>query len=357
MSDEQTKSASDSDGAGALSTAIQKASKICLPLNVTFELSQACNLRCTHCYNFDRKQIARPKSEKPALTPPEIKRVLKEIRDAGGLMVAFTGGEALLHPHLIDFVREARSLKLAVRLKTNGTLMNEKKVRELVAAGVTDMETSLYGATSATHDKFTRVPGSFDKTVAGIREAKAVGIQSTINFIMHRGSAPEIGGMLKLAEELQVDHAMSLELTARYDGTDDSLENRLTKEDLEALYSGPHREYFAGSINTTDSVQCPCAVTNAGIGFDGTVYPCIGAPIAAGDLRQNSFKEIWKNSEVFRWIRGLTLQDFKSCAPCEVRSFCQRSSGAIFTNTGNYTGPEDWTCVQAGLLRDLNQSL
>jgi radical SAM protein with 4Fe4S-binding SPASM domain len=344
-------------GPSGLSLAIREASRIYMPMNVTIELSQSCNLRCTHCYNFDRKEISRPKSDKPSLTPVEILRVIGEIRDAGGLVIAFSGGEALMHPHILDFVREARRLRMAVRLKTNGTLVTAAKARQLADAGVTDLEVSLYGASAAAHDPFTRVPGSFEKTVQGVRHAKELGITAQINFVMHRGCVGEVGEMLELAKVLNATSSMSMELTARYDGTVDSLDHRLTEEDLRQLYSGPYREYFAGSINTLDSVQCACARTNAGIGHDGTVYPCIGAPIASGDLRENTFSEIWRDSKTFSWIRGLALKDFKSCAPCEDRPFCQRSSGATFTNTGDYTGKEDWNCKQARLLKELNEKL
>jgi radical SAM protein with 4Fe4S-binding SPASM domain len=246
---------------------------------------------------------------------------------------------------------------MAVRLKTNGTLLTAAAAEKYAQAGVSAVEVSLYGASPQTHDKFTRVAGSFSKTVAGVKAAKAFAMQATINFIMHRGCVDEFNQMLELADELGVNHGLSMEMTARYDGTTDSLDLRLTKEDLMRLYSGERRDYFANALNTTNSVQCACARTNAGIGFDGTVYPCIGAPLASGDLREQSFAEIWKKSEVFRWIRGLSLKDFKSCEPCQVRTYCQRSSGAIHTNTGDYTGKEDWTCMQASLLKELNETL
>ena len=338
-----------------LSQAIRKASELYMPMNVTFELSQACNLRCTHCYNFDRKQVVRPKSEKPALNTGEIMRILGEIRRAGGLVVAFSGGEAILHPHLLDFVAETRRLRMGARLKSNGTLITAEKARELFAAGVSELEVSLYGASPDTHDRFTRVPSSFQKTVDGVKHAVQAGISSTVNFVMHHDCVHEFEDMLALADELEVQHAMSLELTKRYDGTVDSLDQRLTKEDLITLYTGPRKDYFANAINRSDSVQCACARTNAGIGFDGTVYPCIGAPVPAGDVREESFDQIWRTSRVFNWIRGLTLKDFKSCAPCDLRQYCQRSSGAIYTNTGDYTGKEDWTCEQAALLKELNE--
>lgn len=344
------------ESVSALSQALQRASELVIPFNVTFELSQGCNLRCSHCYNFDRGQVSRPKSDRPALSSAEIIRILHEIRDAGALVVAFTGGEALLHPNLLEFVRVARSLKLAVRLKSNGTLISRLRAAELRQAGVTDLEVSLYGATAGTHDDFTRVSGSFHKTIEGVRNARNSDITTQINFVMHHSCVDEYEAMIELAASLASAYSIGLDLTKRYDGTDDSLDLRLTRQDLLKLYRGQRRSDFAGAINHSASVQCSCARTNAGIGYDGMVYPCIGAPIPSGDLRRAGFAEIWRNSPTFSWIRALTLKDFKDCATCGDRPFCQRSSGAIYANTGNYTGSEEWTCEQAALLRELNQN-
>ncbi len=338
------------------------AKKALLPLSVTIELSTSCNLRCVHCYNFDRTDKSAAVLEKERkgdpLSPQEIKRLLAEIRVAGGLMVAFTGGEAMMHPHLVDFVKEARRLRLAVRLKTNGTLLTPERARELREAGVSDADFSLYGATSATHDAFTKVNGSFERTVRGIEAAKAVDIVPQVSFIMHRGCVSEFGEMRRLAQgRLGVAFTASMELTKRYDGSEGSLDHRLTKEDMRALYTGPERDFFEGCFNESDNVQCACAVTNAGIGSDGTVYPCIGAPIPSGNVREASFGEIWRGSKTFNWIRSLTLKDFKDCAPCDLRRHCERSSGAVYNNTGDYTGKEQWSCEQAALLRDLNEGI
>jgi radical SAM protein with 4Fe4S-binding SPASM domain len=88
-----------------------------------------------------------------------------------------------------------------------------------------------------------------------------------------------------------------------------------------------------------------------GITAFGEVYPCIGAPVPSGNLRRNSFHEVWSNSPTLRWIRGLTLQDFPACRSCDHMKHCRRSSGVIYNNTGFYNGPrhfgEDWSCVEA----------
>jgi radical SAM protein with 4Fe4S-binding SPASM domain len=96
----------------------------------------------------------------------------------------------------------------------------------------------------------------------------------------------------------------------------------------------------------------------AGISAFGDVYPCIGAPIASGNLRRQSFHEIWSGSPQLNWIRGLRLDDFPTCKSCEHISHCRRSSGTIYNNTGQYTGParvgDDWTCMEAAVLHRIH---
>ena len=117
-------------------------------------------------------------------------------------------------------------------------------------------------------------------------------------------------------------------------------------------------DLFVGQqANTPGQYQCQCARTNCGVGQDGTVYPCIGAPIPSGNLHQESFKIIWETSSEFQKIRKLGAKDFKSCGPCSYQSHCQRSSGSMFTNTGNYTGCDPWVLEQAKLLKELSADL
>ena len=104
-------------------------------------------------------------------------------------------------------------------------------------------------------------------------------------------------------------------------------------------------------------VACPCARSVCGIGSSGEVYPCIGAPLPAGNLRTRSFRDIWRNSPVLQWVRGLQNEDFPTCASCAHRPYCRRNSGTMLTNTGSFTGPayfgEDLFCTEAELVHQL----
>ncbi|EQC50751.1 radical SAM protein, partial [Bacteriovorax sp. DB6_IX] len=95
--------------------------KNCIPLNVTIELSQQCNFRCSHCYNFDRTQSNSIPSENklsPKLSQEEVLRIISEIKQQGALSVCFTGGEVLLERNLEIYIQKAKEIGLNVRLKS-----------------------------------------------------------------------------------------------------------------------------------------------------------------------------------------------------------------------------------------------
>src|SRR5262245_25208658 len=192
----------------------------CVPLNVSFEITLRCNLRCVHCYNFDRDQPYAPGRERQdELTDAEVHRILDEIRAEGCLFLAFTGGEALMHPGLDGFIRHARRTGMAVGLKTNGALLGPEMVDRLAAAGVTAVDISLYGAREGTHDGFVKSPGAFTRTVAGARRAREAGFEVRLSLLLLRRNAGEIDAMVSLASEMGLHYNVDPQISARYDGS------------------------------------------------------------------------------------------------------------------------------------------
>lgn len=331
----------------------------CIPLSVTLEITLRCNLRCVHCYNFDRDRPYGLPQVKDELSGPEILRIIDEVWNAGCLFLSLTGGEALLHPQLPAFVRHARAHRMYVTVKSNGTLADTEAVDALCEAGANAMDISLYGATAATHDSFVKATGAFDKTLRGARTARAAGLRVKFSFVLVKGNASEVEAMIALAESLGVPYGLDPQLTARYDGTRSSLDLRVDPDTLEKLYRGPLLHLIpAPDTRPSRSVQCACARSVCGISAQGEVYPCIGAPLPSGNLRHASFAEIWQGSPALNQIRGLRLSDFKACEPCEHRPYCRRSSGVIYNNTGDYTGPakvgDEWTCQEAEVLHRIH---
>jgi radical SAM protein with 4Fe4S-binding SPASM domain len=79
----------------------------------------------------------------------------------------------------------------------------------------------------------------------------------------------------------------------------------------------------------------------------GDVQPCVSVPWTAGNVREQSFAEIWRTSPVFQKIRGLKLADYEHCGPCNHKDYCQRNRGAALTASGSYTGVDPFVCATA----------
>jgi radical SAM protein with 4Fe4S-binding SPASM domain len=329
-----------------------------VPLSVSLELTLACNLRCAHCYNFDRSL---PRHPDPAradeMTDVEIHRVIDDVRAEGALFLALTGGEPLAHPSLASFVRHAAGDGAFVRLKTNGALLTAGRAQALREAGLRAVDVSVYGPRARLHDPFVRKPGAFARTISGIRAARDAGLDVRMSLVVHEGNAAHLTAMTALARRLEVSYNVNTQLMARHDGSRSSIDMAVRREGLTGLYRGPLARFVGEPGAKRASIACPCARSVCGIGATGDVYPCIGAPLPAGNVRRQPFREIWRHSPVLNRIRGLTDDDFPACRSCEHRGHCRRTSGAMLVNTGSFTGPaafgDDLCCVEAEVVHTI----
>lgn len=344
----------EAEGCSLLGTLQETAYRRCIPLNVSLELTLRCNIRCSHCYNFDR-DLPRPAGG-AELTMGEIVALLDELRRLGTLYLYLTGGEALVHPRFWEILDAAASRRFVLSLLSNGTLLTEDVCDRLGGyAGFAGVSLSLYGSRPETHDSVTRVRGSFERTWVGARRLQERGTGVALKFIIMKANAAETAEMLRMAEDEGFDYSVDTAITGRYDGTSGSLGTRIDHATLEALYRGPLRDQIHARIPdpSDDEFKCNCARGNAAVTSTGDVYPCIATPLRAGNIRESSFTEIWTSSEVFRRIRGLSLRDFKTCAPCTLKGWCRRSPGAAVLLHGDYTGVDPWTCKEAAIIRDV----
>jgi MoaA/NifB/PqqE/SkfB family radical SAM enzyme len=295
-----------------------------IPLNVSLELTLKCNIRCLHCYNFDRDtdgpaSCAGDGGTAPELSLEEILRLLGELRAAGTLFVSLTGGEVLSSPHLFPVLDRARELNLAVQLLSNGTLLRPGMAARLASyRNLLGVSISLYGATPEVHDGVTQIRGSWQRTLDGADRLRARGVAVRLKLIVMRPNVQEVGAMRALAEARGYPYLLDVTVTARHDGTRGSLAMRIGEDELAALYRGPLRDLIPKGNHTVDEAAfpCNCARGNCAISVRGDVFPCVSVPWAAGNVRERPFGEIWRGSPVFERIRGLKIADYPACAPC-----------------------------------------
>ena len=99
-------------------------------------------------------------------------------------------------------------------------------------------------------------------------------------------------------------------------------------------FGHPHNE----GMNTVTK-GCLAGTGVCFISHQGEVYPCGYLPVLAGDLRQQSFEEIWRSAGVFQQLRDTGNLQGK-CGRCEFRNVCMGCRARAYAATGNYLEEE-----------------
>ena len=148
-----------------------------IPIEGTIETTFRCNLACVHCYV--NEPAGAKEIQERELSLERLKHLVDEIVEEGCLFVLFTGGEVLVRPDFPELYLYARSRGLLVTIFTNGTMITDR-IADLFAEHTPEtIEITLYGMTKATYDRVTRVPGSYEKCLEGIRRLVDRGLPST----------------------------------------------------------------------------------------------------------------------------------------------------------------------------------
>jgi MoaA/NifB/PqqE/SkfB family radical SAM enzyme len=147
------------------------------------EITGKCNLECVHCYadSSPRGSLYGKMSAADWLA------VIDDAADAGCRQLQFIGGEPTLHPDLDAMIRRARERNYAlIEVYTNATALTERRLALFQEMGVS-LATSFYSYNARTHEKITKGPGSFARTVMGIEAATRKGLPVRVGLVHMQG--------------------------------------------------------------------------------------------------------------------------------------------------------------------------
>jgi heme d1 biosynthesis radical SAM protein NirJ len=166
---------------------------------VIWNLVRRCNLTCMHCYSIST-DIDFPGE----LSTEEVFRVMEDLKAARVPALILSGGEPLLRKNIFEIAALAKSLGFYTGLSTNGTLIDVPLADRIAATGFDYVGISLDGL-EATHDRFRRKTGAFQKALAGIRLCRDRGVKVGMRFTVTQDNAAELPALLDLAEQERVD--------------------------------------------------------------------------------------------------------------------------------------------------------
>ena len=115
-------------------------------------------------------------------------------------VLILSGGEPLLRPDLFDIAERAKAMKFYVGLSSNGTLIDESVADRIAATGFDYVGISLDGL-RATHDKFRRLEGAFERSLAAVRHLRKRGVKAGLRFTMTAMNADDLPALLQLMRD------------------------------------------------------------------------------------------------------------------------------------------------------------
>ncbi len=343
-----------------------KALGLGIPLSVHLDITYRCNERCEHCYlEHDGEN---------ELSTKEIRSFLRQFAEAGVFFLTISGGEPLLRRDCFAIIEYARELGFNIKLKTNAVLIREKEARRLRELGIEQVQVSIYSHKPEVHDAITKLPGSLARSLNGIRLMRAAGLKVTLANVLMRSNSADFAGVQELATETGAHYTLDPTITPMLNGDTSVLGLRLNSDELRAVF---HDERLVGNAGDfcappgpiddeiREGIPCSAGHSACYVSPWGEVYPCVQFPLPCGDLRQQTFSDIWHNSAQFAQVRAIRGKDLTTCSSCSHLGTCTRCPGLAFME-GNMRGPSSADCEKsfvrtgittAGMLAGQTQSL
>ena len=320
------------------------------PVNLTWEVSLACNLRCSHCLSS---------SGEPAegeLTTAEALDLVEQLDKARVFQVNFGGGEPFMRPDFEQILAACHAKGIMTCISTNGTLLDAARVARLASTNrLVAIQVSMDGAKTETCDAI-RGNGVFDRAIEAVKLLAATRIPTSINTVLTAQNADEIPAMHAMARSLGVSLRVS-RFRPSGRGADNWEALRPTPAQLLAF-----SDWLAqsGDVRTGDSFfsltsqerqglglnLCGAAKLTCCVGPTGNMYPCAFLQtdrFKAGSLREQTFQGIWDASEIYASFRSLRIH---SCEECQRFDQCHGGCPAVAWHLKNDINGGDPECLE-----------
>lgn len=300
------------------------------------EMTYNCNLSCIHCYNN--------KNEKRIINFNEIKDAIDEAYELGIFNVTISGGECTICEDFLKIVKYIRSKHIAVDILTNGQVLydNESLFEELVSLYPYRISLSLYSMNPEVHDSITGVKGSHNKTLAVIKKLREKNILVEIKCFLMKKNAYEYKAIQDFAKDIGV--SMTLACLFFNNPERNNKDVQVTDEQLYKIYSDDNSLLKAKKIHDLSNKDffdrgiCSAGRKGVGIAPNLDIFVCSSLKILLGNLKNNSIKQIWTDTNEnspLNLLRKKRKKDLEGCFKSEHCQYCTYCPG-IASFEGKY---------------------
>jgi len=337
------------------------------PKWIAWEITRRCNLRCVHCRSSSETEV----KAHPDFPTEEAFRVIDDINSYAQPVIVLSGGEPLMRNDVFQLAQYGTDKGLRMCLATNGTLVNDEICQKIKDSGIRIVSLSLDGSEEKVHDDFRGQHNAFAGTIRAAGLFRNFGIEFIINSSFTKRNQEEIPKVYELAKKLGATAWYMFMIVPTGRG-EEIMNELISKEDYEEILDwhyqmekdekdilvrptcAPHyyrivlqKSKEEGSkferrtlkFSTGGSKGCIAGQVIALIDVDGNVLPCSYFPKPAGNIRTQSFRDIWENSELFKELRDFKKYKGK-CGSCEYVTVCGGCRARAYAIHGDYLEEE-----------------
>lgn len=289
-----------------------------MPLSISIEPTTSCNLRCPECPSGLRSFTR----DTGMLEEGFFKKTIDELHTTLMYLIFYFQGEPYLNPKFLDMVRYAADKKIYTATSTNAHYINDEMAKKTIESGLDRMIISIDGTTQEVYEQY-RVGGKLEKVIEGTKKMvewkkklKSKTPHLVFQFLVVKPNEHQIDNLKKLAKELKVDE-VGLKTAQVYDYENGNpLIPTNDKYSRYKLTKSGKWKVKNSLVNSCWKMWHSCVIT-----WDGLVVPCCfdkDAHHQLGDLKSQSFKQLWTNGKYTNFRNALlkSRSEIDICKNC-----------------------------------------
>jgi len=259
------------------------------PLEILLEPTLHCNRRCKHCY--------RGFESCDDLSFDTFRQIIDKIAEAGVLIIHIIGGEPFIRHDLLDILRYISDKGIRIHIDTNGTLLNDRVLKELQGIGIDILNVSLDGATEESYG-YIRKKEDFATVIKNIGLAITYHIPVGICLCPHRHNWFDVYKILRFAQRqgvkvVYMEPYNPLGPGAQYKK---ELYLPLILRYFVKLQAKIFNLFEMTKTKACYPTRCNMGITTCAVHPQGDVSYCVATAVSLGNVLHSDLLGIW-NSE------------------------------------------------------------
>jgi radical SAM protein with 4Fe4S-binding SPASM domain len=314
-------------------------------LSLEIEFSRKCNFKCAYCY------VPGKSAGRDEMTRDEIRDVIIQAQELGARKIIVLGGEPMIYPGIFEMLEFIGERGLEAEMFTNGYNVSAQNAKRLFELDV-NVGLKMNSLHKEIQDRLTGVPGSYEIIQSALANLTSSGYPSerpflAVSTVICRQNISEMTQLWQWLRERKILPYLEM-ITPQGNAADNQWLCPEPGEVQELFYELARidREKYGQTWDPQPPIvgnACLRHSFSCLVSADGNVMPCVGVPIAIGNIRDDNLESIIQNSQVMQDLRNHAHTIKGPCATCDKSDHCYGCRGAAYNMTGDYLA-SDPTC-------------